>query len=277
MQIQQLLSQAKEKLTVLTETPSLEAEILLAAVLTKPRSYLLARPEMDLTLTQQNAFADLMARRLNQEPIAYILGQREFWSLPLTVNAHTLIPRPETECLVETALTLFEEATQPITVADLGTGSGAIALALAKEKPAWRIIATDKSDAALSVAQQNAQTLGFKQLRFYQGSWLAAVAKLGIQFDLIVSNPPYLAEREWEEALKYEPYSALVAGEKGLDAICEISSNAKNYLKSGGYIIIEHGASQGDAVRSIFIRDGYNNLFTIRDLQGHERLTVGRK
>lgn len=276
MSIQQALSQAKTLLAASVEQPDLEAEILLGAVLEKPRSYLHAWSESSLSASQQSIFTTFIQRRLNKEPIAYITGSREFWSLPLLVTSDTLIPRPETELLVETALSLCQAKTDNVSVADLGTGSGAIALALANEKPAWEVVATDASEAALKIAKNNAQRLGITNINFLQGNWCAALSSL---FDLIVSNPPYIAECEWEAyetGLAYEPRAALVSGIDGLDAIRQISRSAKQYLKPGGYVLVEHGFLQGGAVRGIFEEDGYNEVRTLLDLSGHERITLGR-
>ena len=260
-----------------TKIQSFEAEILLSFVLEKPRSFLHTWPETALSMEQEKRFTALLSRRANGEPIAYLTGTREFWSLPLSVTNATLIPRPETELLVETALTELTALTRPA-IADLGTGSGAIALALASEQPSWQIFATDCSEAALDIARQNAKQLALKNITFLCGHWFQALPQ-GLTFDMVVSNPPYIALAEWEtyaEGLKNEPYQALVSGMDGLDAIREISRSAKDYLKPGGYLLVEHGFSQGEAVRSIFAADGYNGVRTIHDIANLERLTLAR-
>jgi release factor glutamine methyltransferase len=278
MKLQQALHQAKADLASITDNPDLEAEMLLSFVLDKPRSFLHAWPETSLTLAQTEKLASLLVRRSNQEPMAYLTGKREFWSLELLVTKDTLIPRPETELVVETALTVLKHASGKISVMDLGTGSGAIALALACEQPDWHIVATDISQDALHVAKQNAERFTLKNITFFCGHWFLALQE-GTKFDLVVSNPPYIAQTEWDTyaaGLQYEPISALVSGEDGLDAIREISCHAKAYLKPGGYVLVEHGFLQGEAVRRIFASDGYTAVSTIRDVAEQERVTIGR-
>lgn len=275
--IQQALQLAQQKINSFTETPQLEAEILLAAVLQKPRTFLLTWPEQVLTAEQQQLFFSFLERRAQREPIAYILGQKEFWSLDLIVTRDTLIPRPETELLVELVLDLFptQEKRQ---IADLGTGSGAIALAIAHERPDWHIFATDTSENALQIASKNAHQLGKKNVSFHQGNWCTALPSSGL--DAIVSNPPYIAATEWERyaaQLEFEPHHALVAGDDGLDAIREICQTATLYLKPGGYLLVEHGFAQGEAVRELFVATGYKNVDSVRDLAGLERITQGQR
>jgi release factor glutamine methyltransferase len=239
---------------------------------------LLAHPDIELTREQQQQFHDDVQRRCNNEPIAYIIGSWEFWSLTLNVTEATLIPRPETELLVESILALTDDDHSTFNVADLGTGSGAIALAIASERPNWHVFATDVSENALTTARHNAQQLGLNRVSFLQGSWCNALPC--IDFDVIASNPPYIAETEWEtyaDGLRFEPRTALVSGQDGLDAIREISHAAKDYLKPGGYVIVEHGFLQGAAVRAIFATEGYNNIHSVLDLSGQERVTIGCK
>lgn len=274
--IQQLLFSAKYQLSIVTDEPLLEAEILLAQVLKKNRGYLHAWPHHKLTYSQASEFLGYVGRRLKDEPIAYITGTREFWSLELSVNKDTLIPRPETELLVETALDMYEDKSE-VKIADLGTGSGAVALALAHEKPDWKIHATDVSDKALQTAKTNSERLKLKNVSFYQGHWCMALPEK--DFDMIISNPPYISETEWEvysSTLTYEPKTALVSGSDGLDAIRTIVHTSKNYLKSSGYVLVEHGFLQGASVRKIFAAEEYTQIRTLRDLSGKERATLGR-
>jgi release factor glutamine methyltransferase len=277
MTIQQVLVQAKEILMSITDNPVLEAELLLAHVLDKPRSYLYAWPEEALPDESIPYFVHCLKRRCQLEPIAYITGCREFWSLALSVSNDTLIPRPETELLVEAVLNLVPHHHTEMTVADLGTGSGAIALALGYERSKWQICAVDASESALAIARNNAQKLALKNISFYQGNWCTALPCTG--FDVIVSNPPYIGEAEWEryaDGLAFEPRSALVSGQDGLDAIREIGQSAKRYLKPFGYVLVEHGFLQGTAVRTIFAAAGYGEIHSIHDLSGNERVTIGR-
>ncbi|MBX3708614.1 MAG: peptide chain release factor N(5)-glutamine methyltransferase [Gammaproteobacteria bacterium] len=275
--IQQLLQAGSNQLVLIADNPQLEAEVLLAHVLHQPRSYLYAWSDNHLSDDQIKQYTEYLHRRCNNEPIAYIIGIREFWSLDFFVTPDTLIPRPETELLVESVLDIYQDKLKPVKLADLGTGSGAIGLALAHDCPIWQIYVTDASQNALQVARKNAQRLALKNVYFYQGNWCAALPDGN--FDVIVSNPPYLGETEWEKyaaGLEFEPRSALVSSIDGLDAIRTISYSAKLYLKSKGYLLVEHGFLQGAAVRKIFAASGYNQIHSVRDLSGQERVTIGQ-
>jgi len=269
------LQQANQQLSSSSETPTLDAEILLADILKISRSYLFAFPERELTSPEITSFENAIQQRKQQIPIAYIVGHKEFWSLDLKVTRDTLIPRPETELLVELAL---KQVIGPEKIiADLGTGSGAIALALAHERPSWEIHATDLSSNALDVAKQNAARLQLSNIHFHSGNWLEALP-LEKKFDMIVSNPPYVA---WEdpflerERLQHEPQSAWMADENGLKEIRCIITHAKQYLKRGGRLLLEHGFEQAAEVRRFFTKWGYSDIETYRDLGGHERVTGG--
>jgi release factor glutamine methyltransferase len=276
MLLQQLLQQAAQQLAAAAPDPLFEAEILLAHVLQQPRSHLRAWPEKNIDAQVVQQLQQLVQRRSQREPIAYLTGVKEFWSLELLVNSHTLIPRPETELLVETALTLFP-ANKTINVVDLGTGCGAIALALAHERPHWHIVAVDSSSAALQLAAKNAQRLQLNNnVSFCQGNWCSALP--AAKFHLIISNPPYIAESEWEsyaQNLAYEPRQALISGQDGLEAIREISQSATNCLKNNGFLLLEHGYQQAKIVRHLLLELRYNNVRSICDLAGHERVTMG--
>jgi release factor glutamine methyltransferase len=268
-----LLQWGKQELIATSETSGLDAEILLANVLNVSRSYLLAFSEREITPDESALFRKLIQQRKQGIPIAYLTGQREFWSLDLRVTPDTLIPRPETELLVE--LVLCEQNHSEKILADLGTGSGAIALAIAHERPAWKIYATDFSEKALQVAQLNAERLQLKNVIFQQGSWCAALPK--IKFDIIVSNPPYIAFNDpalESNVLRYEPQSALIAAENGLAALRCIVMEAKAYLQPKGKLMLEHGSEQGALVRSLFAEEGYQDIETYRDLAGFERVTL---
>ena len=274
--IQESLQSASSALTAVSDTPLLDAEILLAHVLQTSRITLRMAPAAVLSAHDLEQFTALVSRRLKRVPIAYLTGRKEFWSLDLDVNEHTLVPRPETELLVETALALFDAGTT-IKAADLGTGSGAIALALASERPHWRIDAVDISQSALHIARNNAQRLGLANISFYLGSWFTALPAVG--YDLVLANPPYITEVEWPlyaEALAGEPRLALVSGDDGLEALRHITGTARQYIRRGGYLICEHGVAQGAAVRALLVVEGCKEVRTLNDLGGRERITLGQ-
>ena len=255
--------------------PALEAELLLARVLSTSRSFLYAHPEQALPERHANDFRQLLLRRLRGEPVAYLTGEREFWSLPLRVTPEVLIPRVETELLVETALRLLP-AHQGLRIADLGCGSGAIALALARERPRAEVHATDISPGAIAVAQDNQARLGITNLSLHLGSWCEPLAG---RFELIASNPPYVAERDPHLALgdcRFEPRLALTPGGDGLAALRAIARSAPACLAPGGWLLMEHGLDQGPAVRALLMAEGFAGIETLPDLAGCERVTMGR-
>jgi len=273
--IKYLLTCARQKLAD-SPSASIDAEVLLAHVLETTRSFLYTNPELELPRQRLAAFKQLLKRRVKGEPIAYLTGSCEFWSLPLSVSPAVLIPRPETELLVEIALEKTPLGTG-WRIADLGTGSGAIAMALASERPCCEILATDNSKAALNVAQVNAKTLGFKNVNFHHGSWAGPLTG---RFNLIVSNPPYVdADDPHLERgdLRFEPHEALTPGKDGLDAIREIVEATRSLLIAGGWLMLEHGWEQAPAVQQIMQDNGYTEITIRRDLQDHERVTVGQK
>jgi release factor glutamine methyltransferase len=253
-----------------------EAEILLAHVLGRSRSWLFAHDDYRLDGELARRFRDMLERRIEGEPVAYLIGHRGFWRFDLHVTPATLIPRPETERLVELALQRLPQERE-LSVADLGTGSGAIALALASERPRAMVIAVDVSAAALEIARGNARTLGLANVEFREGDWWAPLA--GQRFDLIASNPPYIEERDEhlrQGDLRYEPLSALASGADGLDAIRAIAGGAPAHLRPGGWLLIEHGWEQGAAVRALLLAAGLVDAATERDWEDRDRVTLAR-
>ncbi|MBA8885212.1 release factor glutamine methyltransferase [Dokdonella fugitiva] len=254
-----------------------EVELLLAHVLGRTRAWLFAWPEHEASAEQAGAFERLVEARRGGAPVAYLLGRRGFWSFDLAVSPAVLIPRPETELLVELALERIPSG-EDCALADLGTGSGAIALALAHERPHARVVATDASAAALAVAHANAQRLGIGNVRFVRGDWYAPLT--ASRFALVASNPPYIAADDPHLArgdLRHEPLSALASGHDGLDAIRTIIADTPAHLLPDGWLLIEHGWEQGAAVRQLFQRHGFDDVQSVRDVAGHERVTLGRR
>lgn len=258
-----------------SESPKRDAEILLEHVTGKARSFILAFGETALSAAQETQLTALLARRKRGEPVAHLTGEREFWSLPLYVSAATLIPRPDTECLVEQALARLPAG--PCRILDLGTGTGAIALALASERPDCQVTALDVMPDAVALAKRNVERLGLHNVQVLQSSWFTGVA--GQSFGMIVSNPPYIDEHDPhlnEGDVRFEPLTALVAADEGLADIEHIITTARQHLVPGGWLLIEHGWTQGQAVRERFLQAGYANTETCRDYGGNDRLTLGR-
>lgn len=273
--VRNALAQAVERLQA-SDSAALDAQLLLAHVLDKNRSWLFAWPEQQLTREQQRAFSALCARRAQGEPVAYLLGRRAFWTFEVEVSSAVLIPRPETELLVELALQLGKGLEG--NVADLGTGSGAIALALAGERPDWQVHASELSAEAQSVAAANFRRAALPNLHLLAGSWCEPLP--GHDYVLIVSNPPYIdaADPHLNEGdLRFEPRSALVADDGGLADLRNIAVQASSYLVPSGYLLLEHGWQQGTAVRRLLAGLGYTEVTTHHDHGNRERVTVGRK
>ena len=254
---------------------TLDAGLLLAHTLRTTRVRLMSEAERAVEPAAVGRYRALIERRARGEPLAYLTGIREFWSLPLRVSRAVLVPRPETELLVERALAL--RAVSEGRVVDLGTGSGAIALALARERPHWRVTATDISLEALAVARANAAELQLTHIDFRHGSWFAPLA--AARFDLIVSNPPYVAADDAvleDPALAHEPRLALTPGADALRCLREIARDAPQHLEPGGWLLLEHGAAQAAAVRQELVLAGCRSVRSHRDLAGHERITEGQ-
>ncbi|HWD34134.1 peptide chain release factor N(5)-glutamine methyltransferase [Pseudomonas sp. GZD-222] len=256
-------------------TARLDVELLLAAAIGKSRSYLHTWPERIVSSEAALTFAEYLQRRRSGEPVAYILGQQGFWNLDLEVAPHTLIPRPDTELLVETALELLPLT--PVRVLDLGTGTGAIALALASERAQWQVVAVDRVLEAVALAERNRQRLQLNNVQVRSSHWFDSVA--GERFDLIVSNPPYIAAEDPHLVagdVRFEPSSALVAGADGLDDLRIIISQAPAHLLPGGWLLLEHGYDQAAAVRELLAQHDFEQIESRIDLGGHERISLGR-
>lgn len=261
----------------LPDSPSarLDAELLLAAAMGKPRSFLRTWPERLVDGEAHERFERWLARRRSGEPVAYILGRQGFWSLDLEVAPHTLIPRPDTELLVESALALVPA--RPARVLDLGTGTGAIALALGCERLSWQVLGVDRIPEAVALAERNRERLRLNNVAFRQSYWFSALD--GERFALIVGNPPYIPSADphlSEGDVRFEPKSALVAGADGLDDIRLIAAQAPQHLEAGGWLLLEHGYDQAAAVRELLQQNGFVAVESRRDLGGHERISLGR-
>ena len=274
MTVRQHLKSARDKLAELS-SGRLEAEVLLAHCLGSPRSLLYADPDLEVPNQRSELFQQLVERRLSGEPIAYLTGSREFWSLSLKVTPDVLIPRPETELLVELALKRIPRDGR-WRIADLGTGSGAVALALASERRGCSVFGTDTSQAAIDLAGENAQRLAIENVSFTLGSWCKPLTG---RFNLIISNPPYVARNDPHLSkgdCRFEPLRALSPGEDSLAALRSIAGESMGHLAPGGWLMLEHGPDQGEAVREILREREYMDIFTEHDLLGHERVTGGR-
>ena len=281
--IGEALALGKAALQGTADNSDFDAEVLLCHVLDTGKATLIAWPERELSDAQNRQYVELLEQRKQGVPVAYLQGQREFWSLDLAVNPDVLIPRPDTELLVEVALELgnqLENQLGPesnLNIADLGTGSGAIALALCHEKPHWHITATDLSPEALEVARENAHDLKLCNLTFLEGHWYTPLPR-DRRFHLILSNPPYVAQGDPHllgDGLPFEPHSALVSGPQGLDDLAQIIHSAPYHLYSGGWLLVEHGFDQGDAVQQLFHKAGLQQIATHQDLAGQDRVTLG--
>ncbi|MGL5325945.1 MAG: peptide chain release factor N(5)-glutamine methyltransferase [Aeromonas sp.] len=274
MQIQQARAHI---MTVLAEgeSPRADADVLLCHLLDCRRSYLMTWPERELDAAQQATLQEWLARRLNGEPIAHLVGEREFWSLPLKVSPATLIPRPDTEVLVEQALAKIPQG--PCAVLDLGTGTGAIALAIKSERPELDVWAVDRMADAAALARENSAALGLP-IEVRDGSWFAPFDEQAPRFAVIVSNPPYIdgADPHLEQGdVRFEPRSALVADDAGLADIRHIATHAPAYLLPDGWLLLEHGWDQGGAVRQLLRDSGYREVATVRDYGDNDRVTLG--
>ncbi|UZH08680.1 peptide chain release factor N(5)-glutamine methyltransferase [Halomonas sp. BDJS001] len=280
MSLDALLKQAAQRLQRAgSSSPRIDAEVLLCHVLGRDRTWLYTWGDKTCSLWEQARFDALVAARAQGTPVAYLTGEREFWGLRLATSPDTLIPRPDTETLVELALGCVSQPTGRML--DLGTGTGAIALAFASEQPDWQVLGVDLRFEAVALATRNAQALGIANAKFLQSDWFAALGnhvEEGERFDIIVSNPPYIAADDphlGEGDVRFEPRSALVAGASGMADLLHLVSSAQRYLAASGWLLLEHGYSQADKVRGALKDAGYQNVESVRDLGGHERVTLG--
>ena len=276
MRIDAALKAGTEQLLGHSSTARLDTELLLAHCLDKQRSYLYTWPEITLNIKQQKLFVASLDKRQDGYPVAYITGYQEFWSLKLSVTPDVLIPRADTELLVETALEKISSIEKP-KILELGTGSGAIALAIATERPDAKITATDISVESLAVAEINKQSLGINNVHFQQSNWFESIPET--TFDLVVSNPPYIdpTDKHLAGSIRHEPIRALTASNKGLSDLEHISHKAQAYLNRSGWIILEHGYDQGQAVSEILQKAAYTKISCLSDLGGNDRINLGSK
>ena len=273
--ISQIIEEAIEQLQAVSDSARLDIELLLCSVIKKERSFFHAWPEHELEQQQLNSFLQLLQQRLQGEPIAHILGERGFWSLNLKVTKDTLIPRPDTERLVELSLEIIPQKSQ-WKILDLGTGTGAIALSLAKENPGCFITATDQSIAALEVAKQNAVDNNISNIEFIRSNWFENLSSQ--RFDMIVTNPPYIKDNDphlKQGDVRFEPLSALTSGEDGLDDIRSIISKAQKHLATQGVLLIEHGYDQADAVCHLLTEANFNSVSNFKDYNDNPRVSIG--
>lgn len=275
--IKSLLRQASTRLAESSPTAQLDAELLLLHVIQKNRAFLYAHSEKILDAPLHQAFEALVLKRMQGIPIAYLIGEREFWSLPLKVTTDTLIPRPETERLIELTLSLLGER-KTCSVLELGTGTGAISIALATEKTHWNITAVDISKPALLVARNNAKRHRVQNITFKHSNWFKSIPKQ--TFDLIISNPPYLAEQDPHQHhgdLRFEPKQALLSGLNGLDDLEHIIHTSHQYLATPGLILLEHGFNQATAIKNHLLREGYQKIHCWQDTEQLDRVSGGWK
>ena len=273
--IQQAIQHGRESLSHRADNPQQEASLLLAHSIGKSKEFIIAHSDDPLSDALFELYLNYLSRRAEGEPIAYIQQQKEFWSLPLKVSPGVLIPRPETELIVEITLELLSKKDHA-NILDLGTGSGCIALALAKEKPHAIITASDNSPACIAIAKTNAESLGIDNVNFIASDWFQSVETNN--FDIIISNPPYISFDDGDigyEVEQYEPESALFSRRQGLKDLFHIIEHAPNYLSANGVLVVEHGYKQGNDVRTQLKHCNYNNIHTSLDIQQHERVTQG--
>ena len=274
LNVKNAIKRTSKILSSISETPYLDAVLLLEKTLKRSRASLFSYPEMQLSVSQEKKISSYIKRHLEGEPIAYILGEQEFWSLSLNVTPDVFIPRPETEILVEWVLQNLPRD-EKLCIADLGTGSGAIGLAIAAERPHWIIDASDNSQEALKIAKMNAKRYKIKNCNFYYGEWCQALIR--INYHTILGNPPYISNEDQHlKQLRYEPRKALVSGSDGLSAIKIIISEAQSYLVNGGWLLLEHGFNQAEQISGLMKKAGYHDIMCYKDLADLPRMIIGR-
>jgi len=277
MNIQQALQQASKQLADYSPSAMLDAQVLLSHVLQCNSAHLAAWPEKTLSETQLTDFQQLVEQRQQGLPVAHLTGSREFWSLDFSVDNSTLIPRPETETLVEYLLQNFADRKE-LALLDMGTGTGAIAISIASEKPEWNIVASDISEDALELARQNCNIHKTNNVTLVHSDWFQGIGQE--HFDIIISNPPYIAGDDphlSQGDVRFEPKSALTSGDTGMDDIEHLCTHAKAYLLKDGCLIVEHGYNQKQIVAECFAKNDYTNITQQKDLSGHTRMTAGKK
>ena len=271
------LLQLSDRLLSVSDTPRLDCELLLCHALEVDRTWLRTWPDKQVSAERQQVFEMLLQKREQGNPVAYLVGSRGFWSMDLNVSSQTLIPRPETELLVEIALNLTLAGQR--SVLDLGTGTGAVALALASERQDWQLTAVDCQPGAVALAQKNCRQQGLGNIEIFQSDWFSAIEAGSAYYDLIVSNPPYISRHDphlQQGDVRFEPSSALVSGDEGLDDLKLIVSRSPTYLKAGGWLLVEHGYDQGGAVRNLFDSAGFVQVTTHLDYNNLDRVTCGQ-
>lgn len=277
MNIQQALQQASDTLSETSASADLDAQVLLTHVLRCNTAHLAAWPEKNLEEEQLSQYLQLIQQRKKGLPVAHLTGSREFWSLEFSVNNSTLIPRPDTETLIEFILDKFSDK-EDLKLLDMGTGSGAIAISIATEKPGWKIFASDISEQALDLARENSRRHQTANTTFIHSDWFSSITDN--DFDIIISNPPYIAEDDphlAEGDVRFEPLNALTSGAEGMDDIEHLCLNAKSHLAKSGSLIVEHGYNQQQLVADCFAKNGYMQIEQKQDLSGHTRMTAGKR
>ena len=274
--IAQAIDDGKVQLQSVSSSARLDSELLLGYVLQQSRTWLITHSQQWLSGQEYELFLQVLARRVQGEPMAYILGYQEFWSMAICCNPTTLIPRPESELLVETLVSLPVSTKKTIKVLDLGTGTGALALAIAKEKPGWQITGVDLIPEAVELAKLNQTRLKVSNVNFLCSNWFSALPKQ--TYDCILANPPYIAENDPHlKHLIYEPVTALVAADQGLADIITIIEQARSWLKPGGYLLLEHGYNQRGSVKHGLQSYGYQHIRQLKDMAGNYRVSYGQR